>query len=66
MKAEESSTLSPSACERIEQASEATGRVHLHRVAGGHWVNTDNPEAIPWISVGEVPAVKFCSCELGE
>ena len=46
VKAEESSTLSPSACERIEQASEATGRVHLHRVAGGHWVNTDNPEAI--------------------
>jgi esterase len=46
VKAEESSTLSPSACERIEAASQATGRVHLHRVSGGHWVNTDNPDAI--------------------
>lgn len=46
VKANDSSTLSDSACARIEAAGRATGRVHLHRVAGGHWLNTDNPEAV--------------------
>lgn len=46
VKAEESSVLSESACQRIEDAGKATGRVYLHRVAGGHWVNADNPDAL--------------------
>ena len=45
VKAEESSALDEEACRRV-QAAEATGRVHLHRVAGGHWVNADNPDAL--------------------
>lgn len=46
VKAEDSATLSEDACARIEAAAAATGRVHLVRVAGGHWLNTDNPEAV--------------------
>jgi esterase len=46
VKAEESSVLSEAACERIEAAGKDTGRVFLHRVAGGHWVNADNPDAL--------------------
>ena len=46
IKATESSRLSAAACARIEAVSRATGRVHLHRVEGGHWVHTDNPDAL--------------------
>jgi esterase len=46
VKAEESSTLDEAACARVEAAARATGRVHLHRVTGGHWVNSENPSAI--------------------
>jgi pimeloyl-ACP methyl ester carboxylesterase len=46
VKAEESSVLSAEACRRIEEAGRRNGRVHLHRVAGGHWVNADNPQAL--------------------
>jgi hypothetical protein len=46
VKAEDSSTLDEEACRRVEAAGASTGRVRLHRVAGGHWVNADNPEAL--------------------
>jgi hypothetical protein len=46
VKAEESSVLSEAACRRIEEAGARTRLVHLHRVAGGHWVNADNPDAL--------------------
>jgi pimeloyl-ACP methyl ester carboxylesterase len=46
VKAESSSTLTEPACARIQAAGDATGRVHLHRVPGGHWLNTDNPGAL--------------------
>jgi esterase len=46
VKAEESSVLGEAACRRIEEAAARTGLVHLHRVAGGHWVNADNPDAL--------------------
>jgi esterase len=52
VKAEESSVLSASASERIERAGE---RVHLHRVAGGHWVNADNPDALVELLAKELP-----------
>lgn len=41
-----SSTLSPAAVERLEAATHATGRVHLHHVEGGHWLHTENPGAL--------------------
>lgn len=47
IKAEDSSVLPWDACERVQQAGERTGgRVHLHRVPGGHWVNADAPDAL--------------------
>ena len=46
VKAEESSVLVPAACLRVEEAERRTGRVHLHRIAGGHWVNAENPDAL--------------------
>ncbi len=46
LKAESSSILTEEACARIEEAGRATGRVHLHRLEGGHWLNADNPEEL--------------------
>jgi hypothetical protein len=46
VKATRSTLLSDRACARIVDASQRHGRVHLHHVDGGHWLNTDNPDAI--------------------
>ena len=46
IRASESSVLGDEAVERIRRAGESTGRVHLHEVEGGHWLNADNPAAI--------------------
>jgi pimeloyl-ACP methyl ester carboxylesterase len=56
VKATESSLLNDEACARIEEAGRETGRVHLHRVRGGHWVHTDNPDAITTLLARELPA----------
>ena len=45
VKATESSTLHDEAEARVEAAT-AGGRVFLHRLEGGHWINTDNPEGV--------------------
>jgi esterase len=45
VKAAESNILSAEAVRRIEQLS-SNGRVHLHVIDGGHWVNADNPGAL--------------------
>jgi pimeloyl-ACP methyl ester carboxylesterase len=45
VKAKESSVLSAEAVRRITELS-SNGRVFLHHVDGGHWVNADNPEAL--------------------
>jgi esterase len=41
-----SAVLSAEASGRIRAAGEATGRVFLHEVQGGHWLNADNPDAL--------------------
>lgn len=41
-----STVLSAEAGERIRQAGQRTARVFLHDVAGGHWLNGDNPSAV--------------------
>ena len=46
IRATESSVLSAGALGRIREAGERTGRVFLHEVAGGHWLNADNPDAV--------------------
>ena len=55
VKAERSSTLSEEGCARIEAAGRATGRVYLHRVAGGHWLNSDNPQALVDLLAAHLP-----------
>lgn len=45
VKAKESSVLSAAAAQRITELA-SNGRVVLHLVEGGHWVNADNPEAL--------------------
>lgn len=46
VKALDSDALDEEACRRIEEAGERTGRVHLHRLEGGHWLNADNPDRL--------------------
>lgn len=46
LRATRSDILTDAAVERIEAADERTGRVFLHRVEGGHWLNADNPDAV--------------------
>lgn len=56
VKANASEVMSPATCQRLEAAGRRTGRVHLHRVAGGHWVNADNPDALLDLLVAQLPA----------
>ena len=56
IQATESSILTPEAAARIEDAGRLTGRAHLHRVEGGHWLNADNPEALVQLLVEGLPA----------
>jgi pimeloyl-ACP methyl ester carboxylesterase len=46
VRAESASVLSAAATARIEAAGQVNGRVFLHRVEGGHWLNADNPDAV--------------------
>lgn len=46
IRATESSILGLEQAERIRSAGRRTGRVFLHDVAGGHWLNADNPDAV--------------------
>ena len=55
IKATQSSRLSEEACARIEAAGRATGRVHLHRVEGGHWVHADNPAVVTALLADALP-----------
>ena len=47
-----SSVLDEAAARRIRGAARGTGQVVLHEVEGGHWVNTENPEALLGLLVG--------------
>ncbi len=46
VKATESNILTAEAMARVRDTEQATGRVHLHAVTGGHWLNADNPTAL--------------------
>jgi esterase len=45
-KATQSDTLDGDAVARVEAAERSNGRVFLHHLEGGHWINTDNPDAV--------------------
>lgn len=55
IQATESSILTPEAVSRIETAGLTSGRAHLHRVEGGHWLNADNPDALVELLVEGLP-----------
>lgn len=40
---------------RIQAAGEATGRVSLHPVEAGHWINTENPDAVLRLLTSQLP-----------
>jgi pimeloyl-ACP methyl ester carboxylesterase len=46
IKAQDSNVLTPDVAEHIAAAEQATGRIFLHHLSGGHWLNTDNPQGI--------------------
>jgi pimeloyl-ACP methyl ester carboxylesterase len=46
VRATDSTVLSEGAAHRILEAGVRNGRVHLHGVEGGHWLNQDNPDAL--------------------
>ena len=56
VKAEDSRVLSGPSLERAEAAA-AGPQTFLHRVAGGHWVNAENPAALESLLVQMLPSV---------
>ena len=46
LRATESTLLTPEARDHAATLGTAGGRVHLHDVPGGHWLNADNPDAV--------------------
>jgi esterase len=55
VKASESDTLDDEAVRRVRAAAQANGRVHLHALEGGHWINTDNPDGVLRLLVEGLP-----------
>ena len=57
VKASESSTLDEDALMRLRGiAGKSDGRVTLHTVKGGHWLNADNPDALIELMTTQVAA----------
>lgn len=54
VKATASDTLDPASAARVEAAG-ANGHVFLHHLQGGHWINTDNPDAVVQLLVDSLP-----------
>ncbi len=54
LKAESSEVLPDPVVARIEEIGRRNGRVELHRMAGGHWLNADNPGAVEELLVREL------------
>jgi esterase len=55
VRATDSNAIDSSDVARIVAAGQHTGRTFLHQVQGGHWVNTDNPDAIVDLLVDHLP-----------
>jgi pimeloyl-ACP methyl ester carboxylesterase len=53
LKASESSAMSDDAARRVERL--ASGRVHLHRRQGGHWIHAESPDVVTTLLVGQLP-----------
>jgi pimeloyl-ACP methyl ester carboxylesterase len=55
VRALEASTMTAEALDRIRQTAR-NGRVHLHEVESGHWINADNPDALHALLVERLAA----------
>lgn len=55
LKATESEALDEGDVARIEAAGRSGGRTFLHRVEGGHWINTENPDAVVRLLTERLP-----------
>jgi esterase len=55
VKATESDAVDEDSAARIERAGAENGRAFLHRLEGGHWINTDNPDAVLAMLVEGLP-----------
>lgn len=54
VRASRSDVMPASLGERIADAGAANGRVFVHEVEGGHWLNADNPQAVEDLLAGEL------------
>jgi pimeloyl-ACP methyl ester carboxylesterase len=55
IKATESNALGAEDVAHIEAAERATGRVMLHPLEGGHWINTENPDGVLRLLASQLP-----------
>ena len=55
-RATDSPVLGLEQAERVRAAGRETGRVFLHEVPGGHWLNADNPDALVELIAPRLPA----------
>jgi esterase len=54
IRASESDAIGEDSVGRLRAAGERTGRVHLHTVRAGHWLNLDNPDAVLELLLSEL------------
>jgi pimeloyl-ACP methyl ester carboxylesterase len=55
IRATESNSIGEEEVRRIEAAERETGRVCLHPIEGGHWMNTENPDAVLRLLASRLP-----------
>ena len=55
VRATDSAALTPADVRRIELVARRSGRVSLHHVPGGHWLNVENPDGLVKLLARELP-----------
>ena len=55
IKATDSNSIGEDEVRRIEAAERETGRVCLHPIESGHWMNTENPDAVLRLLASRLP-----------
>lgn len=53
--ATESNVIDTEAAARVQRAATASRRVSFHEIAGGHWLNADNPQAVSKLLASRLP-----------
>ena len=56
VRATESDVIPEASVLRLEAIGQATGRVFVDRIRGGHWLNADNPDALAVLLAARLPA----------